>query len=486
MKKSIVVLLISVMVFCLASCDKANAPSSSNFNTSSVSNDYISSKENLTTSDKNPQTTTSNESEVSSKMNEILISGGGETTSLQKEESSSKENYTSAPYTPSSSKTQGSADGDEEYPLAEPGSSIKTLHVKLKAENLYQYSNLTKTEKQAYSKILKMIKEIENSVDLKIFKLTTNEVFLLFQKVLTDYPEFFYVSPTIKTVYDSKTGIVNTLFIHYTDGEITDLLSSNGTPEKSADRNKINKQINTFSKKAKDILDNIPANYSAAKKERIIHDYLIKNVSYDRKGSESGNISNHSFTSYGALVLGEAVCEGYSKAFSFLCNMVGINTTLISGKTAEGDHMWNAVKLDNHWYMIDVTLDDGDSGNTCFYHYYNITTNELLKDHQISTSILYPLCNSTKHSYKNMYAINLSSGSLPENYKEIIDNTVKNNEPTLCLYLGEKTIDDELLIELIFESYSPVQKYIKEKGYNLLFADTYTLQGEYLYIDIVK
>ncbi len=486
MKKPIVALLISVMVFCFASCDKAKAPSSSNFNTSSGSNDYISSKENLTTSDKKPQTTTSNESEVSSKMNETLNSGGGETTSLQNKESSSKENHTSAPYTPPSSKPQDSVNIEEEYTLAELGSSIKTLHKKLSAENLYQYSNLTKTEKKAYGKILKKLKETQNIVDLKNLGLTNDEILLIFQKVLTDYPEFFYVSPTVKTVYNSKSEIVNTLFIHYTDGEKTDDLSATGDLKIAADRKTINRQIENFNKKVTAVLDNIPINYSAAEKERIIHDYLIKNVSYDRKGSESGNISNHSFTSYGALVLGEAVCEGYSKAFSFLCNMVGINTTLVSGKSQETLHMWNAVQIDNDWYMIDVTLDDGDSGDACFYHYYNITTNELLKDHQISTSLLYPICNSTKHSYKNKYAINISNGTLPENYKEIIDNTVKNNEATLCLYLGKKTIDDELLVELIFESYSPVQKYIKQKGYNLGFEDTYTLQGEYLYIDIAK
>ena len=47
----------------------------------------------------------------------------------------------------------------------------------------------------------------------------------------------------------------------------------------------------------------------------------------------------------------KTVCAGYSKAFELLCNAVGINTIVVTSC----NHAWNAVKIDNRWYLIDVT-----------------------------------------------------------------------------------------------------------------------------------
>lgn len=66
------------------------------------------------------------------------------------------------------------------------------------------------------------------------------------------------------------------------------------------------------------------------------------------------------------------VCEGYSKAFQYLCNLTEFNdnidcitvTGTMSGGTGSGPHMWNIVTMeDGQNYLVDVTnCDDGTIG----------------------------------------------------------------------------------------------------------------------------
>lgn len=61
------------------------------------------------------------------------------------------------------------------------------------------------------------------------------------------------------------------------------------------------------------------------------------------------------------------VCEGYAKAFKYLCDQSNFNgdiscitvTGMMSGGTGEGPHMWNIVKMDDRKnYLVDVTNSD--------------------------------------------------------------------------------------------------------------------------------
>lgn len=59
------------------------------------------------------------------------------------------------------------------------------------------------------------------------------------------------------------------------------------------------------------------------------------------------------------------VCEGYAKAFKYLCDLStfensSINCALVTGN-AGGNHMWNIVSIDDISYMVDVTNCDGNA-----------------------------------------------------------------------------------------------------------------------------
>ena len=63
------------------------------------------------------------------------------------------------------------------------------------------------------------------------------------------------------------------------------------------------------------------------------------------------------------------VCEGYSKAFQYLCDLSGFTgcytvTGVMSGGTGAGGHMWNIVTLGGKNYLVDVTnCDEGSIGS---------------------------------------------------------------------------------------------------------------------------
>ena len=61
------------------------------------------------------------------------------------------------------------------------------------------------------------------------------------------------------------------------------------------------------------------------------------------------------------------VCEGYAKAFQYLCDLSGLTCYTVSGQmkggTGAGGHMWNIVTLGGENYLVDVTnCDEGTVG----------------------------------------------------------------------------------------------------------------------------
>ncbi|HRU99040.1 MAG TPA: transglutaminase domain-containing protein [Ruminococcus sp.] len=100
-----------------------------------------------------------------------------------------------------------------------------------------------------------------------------------------------------------------------------------------------------------------------------IHDYICLNTYYTTECIDYSS-------AYGALVDGNAVCEGYSKAFKIVCDALDIPCVDVFGNWDKEDstaHMWNYVQMeDGIWYAIDVTWDDNDGkdGREIVYRYF--------------------------------------------------------------------------------------------------------------------
>lgn len=125
---------------------------------------------------------------------------------------------------------------------------------------------------------------------------------------------------------------------------------------------------------AKSVLNSIIADtMTDYEKVLSIFDWINDNTSYDYYSLIDGCYDNAAGTITPAYYLegvfstGYAVCDGFSKAFSLLCNMEGIDCTRIVGYAGTGPqlggHAWNKVYLDadptdeigKEYYIVDIT-----------------------------------------------------------------------------------------------------------------------------------
>ena len=258
-----------------------------------------------------------------------------------------------------------------ETPDIEEEVKVETKHSAIQLNNYYQYSSLSSSEKEVYNTLVNSIKNTTNVVNVQDKNISYNKGLSLLQKVLADNPQYFWVSKSTSILYNPQNNIVSSYILYYTDGKTTDTIDSDFNLTSTANRETINNQIIQLNSKIEEITNTIPVDATDIEKERLIHDYIVNTITYDvsiaSRVFEYGDTLPHAFDIYGAAIEGKAVCEGYAKLFQYLCYCTGINSTQILGTSEGSNHMWNAVKLDDEWYQIDVTWDDTNSATVPFY-----------------------------------------------------------------------------------------------------------------------
>lgn len=219
--------------------------------------------------------------------------------------------------------------------------------------------------------------------DLNYNQEAIDSIFALYFDVLNENPEIFYadnkVSLNLRLSLD-KTKITYVEFV------INYLYDSNI----------INSMKNKLNEKVKYIEENyLNGVTDELEKEYIIHDYIVKNTTYDNNTT----ISKESYTAYGALINGLAVCEGYSKAAVLLFDKANIESGIITNSSM--NHAWNYVKINNNYYHVDLTFDDPTpETNKVEYRYFNLNTTEINRDHYGWNQSLYP--SFTSYSFTSL------------------------------------------------------------------------------------
>ena len=89
-----------------------------------------------------------------------------------------------------------------------------------------------------------------------------------------------------------------------------------------------------------------------------IHDKLCAMATYDY----SKPTKTHSSDLLGVLLYGTGQCESYARAYQYLLYCCGIQCIDVYGTASTGDHIWNMVKVDGRWMMVDCTVDSKPDG----------------------------------------------------------------------------------------------------------------------------
>ncbi|MDF2685041.1 MAG: hypothetical protein K0S55_222 [Clostridia bacterium] len=255
--------------------------------------------------------------------------------------------------------------------------SSETEIVITPTKNDYAYNQLDTTEQSIYKIFLSGIINFKSFV--LIPSITMNQASKIFNFILSDFPEIFWVKKTF-TMSSEFINKCNFSYI-YTKEEVKEK------------QNLIDNTVNTF-------LNSLPSNLTDYEKVLKAYNYIIKNTAYKLNSKDNQFITS-------VFIEKESVCGGYSRAFQYLLKKMDIPSTYIIGDISEpNDHAWNMILLDNEYYFIDVTWGDlifekpeDSDPNLISYEYFCITTEELLKTHKLNNSLKLPLLKATKYNY---------------------------------------------------------------------------------------
>ncbi len=204
--------------------------------------------------------------------------------------------------------------------------------------------------------LIECFENCADSVDVEKFNLYFNSDEDNAAKFVNDIvfhtmPLYFNVATPIRYSYNSNKKIITKLSFTYKYSK-----------EENVSRTKL------LEAKSDSLLLNIKGNNSLTdvQKALLIHDRLIENCEYCVDDSLTKDANNHIYDAYGAIVNGKAVCEGYTLAYMYLLNQVGIKSRFCS--SAALGHAWNIVTIGGKEYHIDTTWDDplnDITGNVC-------------------------------------------------------------------------------------------------------------------------
>lgn len=269
----------------------------------------------------------------------------------------------------------------------------------------YGYDMLLKENEKyakAYVSLINGMKSSAAKINIYDCRLTVAEVYKVFNVCINDCPQLFHVSVGGYS-YEYIGSYVSAVIPNY----ITTLKNDSG---KTA-----------FEDAADAIIEKSGArsDMSDYDKAIILHNELAMHVEYNRSALNEINQANsiadeqernamlasidakypNIHSAYGALVEGDAVCDGYSKAYQYILRKMGIESHIATGTGKGGAHAWNLVKLDGKWYYTDVTWDDAEA-NGIFYEYLNMNDEKLADSaHVLDGLYAMPVCNSSDLNY---------------------------------------------------------------------------------------
>ncbi len=186
-------------------------------------------------------------------------------------------------------------------------------------------------EERAEAAIVAGLKARKSEIDISSYGLTAATLKKVYVKALNNNPSLFYVQSAWS--YYTSGGKITSVVPVYLDGY----------DKSSSER---------FEEAVRKALESVNDKMSDIEKALALHDYLAMCCAYENDGK--GNYKK--YNAYDALVTGEAVCQGYTLAYTELLQRAGIGVSYATSDAM--NHIWNLVELDGVWYHVDVTWDD--------------------------------------------------------------------------------------------------------------------------------
>lgn len=339
-------------------------------------------------------------------------------------------------------KTDGKAKSEQEKQTEykkQQGITPQAMEEKMAQQSgLYYYDNMDESLHTLYAEILLILeKELENIL------ISTNDSDVLqyvFQCVYCDHPEIYWI--------DGYS------FTRYTQGKDVLYLTFSGkyiytTSERTSFQFSINEYVSRC-------LVGIRQSASDYEKVKYIYEYIINHTDYVLDSKDNQTILS-------VFLYGESVCQGYAKAMQYLLTKLNVSSTLVIGKVSTGEgHCWNLVEIDGEYYYVDPTWGDasyqlegslsGQISRSIDYGYLNITTQQLLQNHEINSALDMPYCTAVTANYfvkENLYFTAFDEAHL----QEVFENAYEEEEEAVTLKCSSFEVYQTMSFELLDNQY---------------------------------
>lgn len=241
----------------------------------------------------------------------------------------------------------------------EESTDMKTAlaSVELSGENGYYYNQLTQVEKFVYATLYSMYRSY-NFYDVmpmgtcqisSPMEVTPENIYNAGFALAREHVELFWIR--YFSASSSWKGEDGRYYIQV-------------KPQASYARSSYTSDAHKYKENLKKVLDELPNGGDDYTKVKNIYEYIAKNYSYRKDTKIRGAVTTNETRSVGyMLARHEGCCESYAKLTKLLCDKLGVECIIVDGC----DHMWNQVKIDGKWYIVDSTWGDaGDVANDWF------------------------------------------------------------------------------------------------------------------------
>lgn len=173
----------------------------------------------------------------------------------------------------------------------------------------YYYEQLSSKLKNICNNIVAKLFRLERTITIFDSTVSSQDIFDIFKVIDKDFPEIFYIDIKRHPLEISVLGLRKKISVTY-------LYSHSEILQYRSKLYNVVKSISVAVEKYD----------TQEQRERIVYNSILKNVTYNASA-----ISLTDYTIIGPFIHHKAICEGYAKAFKFLCDAISLKCLIVSG-----------------------------------------------------------------------------------------------------------------------------------------------------------